>query len=189
MNNITLEGTTLKIVKEGKPLPYRFPLASTFIAPNPSNSGFMFKYENEYVECIAVETTMNGSNVTLEQMDAQLTTWNQNAVINVDVAEINGEINATNLALEHVSQGESTVTTSATGTNFVVLPSFASKKAIIYNDSVATLEFKRGVSATTVKVFPNTYLELDGHTNTNNWSVKRLDNSNTQVTVSFTYLT
>lgn len=73
--------------------------------------------------------------------------------------------------------------TSATGTTFVNFPSQTCKQLDIVNTSGADIEYRRGGTGNTITVPNNSGRTILGITNASDISIRRLDTSNTQVTV------
>jgi hypothetical protein len=75
------------------------------------------------------------------------------------------------------------VQTSATGTNFVTFPAYVCDGVHVINNTGTTLAFKRGSDSATFELPTGSGYSFYGITNANQLSVKRADDSNTQVTI------
>ena len=82
------------------------------------------------------------------------------------------------------SGGNLTATTQATGTNWTTLSAQACSQLTIGNNSGATIEFRQGGSGAGFPVFDKSSFTIFGIANANEISVRRVDTSNTQVTVA-----
>lgn len=82
------------------------------------------------------------------------------------------------------SQVHSSVTTSATGANWVTLPTLACDSVVLINNTGADLEVRRGGAGVAVPVLDSCGLEFESLTNANELSIRRVDQSNTQVTAA-----
>jgi hypothetical protein len=172
MNQIFLEGTAIRILLIGKTIPYWFPINSTLVQANPANDGLFFSSNDVQVECkFAVSGLPGGSPfASMAAMATQIGTWVGSATE------------------AHTTIDEESFLTSATGATYVTLANIACAAIQIYNDSVADIEIRRGANTKTLKCFKNSYVVVDGITNANQLSVRRLDVSNTQLTVVYSYL-
>lgn len=91
--------------------------------------------------------------------------------------------------------GIQAVTTSTTGANFAQLPSVVANQVVIYNGSAVSLDVQycdnggnaRGGAETFLPVPAGTAQPFRGLSNAQQLQVRRSDNSNTPVTVKFTY--
>jgi hypothetical protein len=84
-------------------------------------------------------------------------------------------------------EAESTVQTSATGASWVTLGSNAASEVTFYNASGTDLEVRRAPSGAVIPL-PNGFgLTLATLANSNELQIRRKDQSNTQVTITFTY--
>lgn len=81
------------------------------------------------------------------------------------------------------SGGNASAQTAANGTDWTAFASQACAQLTISNDTGATIEFIQGGTGAAFSVFDSTYFTILGITNANQISVRRKDNSTTQVTV------
>lgn len=86
--------------------------------------------------------------------------------------------------LQPTGGGNLSVQTHATGTNYVAFASQACRQLTIVNDSGADIVFQQGGTGAAVTVWDHTTFTIFGITNADQISVKRKDDSNTQVTVA-----
>lgn len=82
-----------------------------------------------------------------------------------------------------VGGGHIALTTNATGTTFTAFASQACKQLTIANDTGVNLEVQQGSETVYLPVFANTCYTFFGLTNANQLKVRRVDTSNTTVTV------
>ena len=75
------------------------------------------------------------------------------------------------------------LTTSATGTNYVTFASTDATKLIISNQTGTTIEVRQGGAGATFLIPTAQIVTLSGIINANQISLRRSDTSNTQVTV------
>jgi len=86
--------------------------------------------------------------------------------------------------------GTGSVTTSATGSDFAPISSIAAKKITILNDTGADLEIQKAGSGSDPVLLPDgNGTEINLVANTNEVTVRRVDQSSTQVTATFQYET
>lgn len=84
---------------------------------------------------------------------------------------------------------EDSFQTSATGATFVQLASHACTALQIYNGSGAQIEVRRGAVTTKyIQAFDGYATLIDGIANSNELYVRRTDQSNTQLTIIYSYL-
>lgn len=81
--------------------------------------------------------------------------------------------------------GNLSVQTSATGSTYVALGSSPAFKATLSNQSGTTIDVRQGGAGIAFPIPTGQIFEFEGITNTSDLSIKRTDNSNTQVTVAF----
>lgn len=84
-----------------------------------------------------------------------------------------------------ISAGNSSVQTAATGSNFASLASQACKQVEFQNNTGADIEVRQDGAGVATPVFDGTYYTFAGLTNANQLSVRRVDQSNTQVTATY----
>lgn len=82
------------------------------------------------------------------------------------------------------SSGNTSAQTAATGTNWTAFSSQALKQLTISNQTGATLEFRQGGAGVGFQVPTANFYTFFGLTNANQLEVRRVDTSNTQVTVT-----
>lgn len=82
------------------------------------------------------------------------------------------------------SGGNLTLTTAATGTNWTAFASQDCKQLTLVNNTGTALEFRQDGAGAAVPVFNATYFTIFGISNTSDISVRRVDNSGTQVTLN-----
>lgn len=82
------------------------------------------------------------------------------------------------------SGGHTSVTTAATGTNWTAFASQALKQLTISNQTGVTLEFRQGAAGVGLPIPTSAFYTFFGLTNANQIDVRRVDTSNTQVTVA-----
>jgi hypothetical protein len=80
--------------------------------------------------------------------------------------------------------GHLTATTSATGSNWVTLTSQACKQITVSNQSGTSIEFRQGGAGAGFVVPTGSFFSFFGLANANELQIRRVDVSNTQVTVS-----
>jgi hypothetical protein len=82
------------------------------------------------------------------------------------------------------SAGHLSATTAATGANWTAFASQACKQLTVSNRTGTDLEFRQGGAGVAFPVFAGSYYTFFGLTNANQLDVRRVDTSNTQVTVT-----
>lgn len=80
--------------------------------------------------------------------------------------------------------GHTSAQTNATGTNWTAFGSQACKQLTVSNQTGTTLEFRQGGSGTGFQVPTGAFYTFFGIGNASQLEVRRVDTSNTQVTVS-----
>lgn len=76
------------------------------------------------------------------------------------------------------------ITTSATGATYVAFGSNTCSALEIINTSAADIEYQRGGSGTSVKIVAGSSRFIVGITNSSQIAIRRVDNSNTTITLS-----
>lgn len=82
-----------------------------------------------------------------------------------------------------------TLTTAATGTNWTAFGSTACVALDIVNNTGTTIEYRRGGAGNTIPILSGSSRMIVGITNANSIEVRRVDTSNTQVTLTAEALT
>ena len=77
-----------------------------------------------------------------------------------------------------------TLTTAATGTDWTAFGSTACVALDIVNNTGTTIEYRRGGAGNTIPILSGSSRMIVGITNANSIEVRRVDTSNTQVTVT-----
>lgn len=77
------------------------------------------------------------------------------------------------------------VTTAVVGTNWTALSALAGWAVTFVNNTGTDLEVRKGGAGAYVPVYDGSYFTFDGLTDASNLEVRRIDTSNTQVTVSY----
>lgn len=95
---------------------------------------------------------------------------------------VNGNGFITNSATQG---GNLSVQTSATGATWVALSSQSAFKATLSNQSGTTIEVRQGGAGVGFPVPTGQLYEFEGISNTSDLEIRRVDTSNTQVTVAF----
>ena len=80
--------------------------------------------------------------------------------------------------------GNIAATTAATGTNWTTLSTVPLKAITVSNQTGTTIEVRQGGAGTGFQIPTATLFTFKGITNANQLSIRRVDTSNTQVTVS-----
>jgi hypothetical protein len=80
--------------------------------------------------------------------------------------------------------GHLSLTTNATGTNWTAFGSQACKQLTLSNQTGTTLEVRQGGAGVGFQIPDGAFYTFFGITNANQLSVRRVDTSNTQVTVT-----
>ena len=125
--------------------------------------------------------TLNGvpfvpaSEFTLEQILAAL------SVPGGDASAAN---QLTQIGIENYAAGITTVTpatasTDVVGTTYTVLPTFACRSIILYNNTGVTLEFQRNGAGVAIPIYTGFMQTIVGITNASQIGVRRQDTSNT----------
>jgi hypothetical protein len=83
------------------------------------------------------------------------------------------------------SAGNDSVQTSATGATFVALADHPCHQVDFVNNSGTDLEIQQDGTGSAITVFDGTYFTMYGISNTNQLAVRRVDQSNTQVSMSY----
>jgi hypothetical protein len=83
------------------------------------------------------------------------------------------------------SGGHATVQTAATGTNYTALSAQACKQLTFLNNTGTAIGVRVGSSGAEVPVFDQSYYTFYGLTDASNLQVRRVDTSNSQVTVAY----
>ena len=161
-----------------------------------------------YTACWAAGTTSDLAPVTATITDNTLATLSRSVItgvttgggggyVNVKVnpsgaltAEVDGTVSVDNFpATQNVlplmaSGGNLSVTTAATGTTYTAFASQACKQLTISNQSGTTIEVRQGGAGVAFQIPTAAFYTFFGITNTNQLDVRRVDTSNTQVTVT-----
>ena len=82
------------------------------------------------------------------------------------------------------SGGNTSAQTAATGTNWVAFAAQACKRLTLANNTGAKVEFRQGGAGVGDVVFDGGYFVIEGVTNASQVEVRRVDTSNTQVTIA-----
>ena len=82
-----------------------------------------------------------------------------------------------------------TLTTAATGTNWTAFGSQACNALDLVNNTGTSIEYRRGGAGNTIPILSGSSRLIVGITNANSIEVRRVDTSNTQVTVTAEALT
>ena len=80
--------------------------------------------------------------------------------------------------------GHVSLTTNATGTNWTAFGSQALKQLTVSNQTGVTLEFRQGGSGVGFQIPSGTFFTFFGLTNANQIDARRVDTSNSQVTIT-----
>lgn len=80
--------------------------------------------------------------------------------------------------------GNVSVTTAATGTNWTAFGSQALKQLTVSNQTGVTIEFRQDATGVGLQIPDGAFFTLFGITNANQIGARRVDTSNTQVTVT-----
>jgi len=83
------------------------------------------------------------------------------------------------------SGGHGTRQTAATGTNYTALTAQACKQVTLMNNTGTAIGVTVGGTGAEVPVFDQSYYTFYGLTDAGNLSIRRVDTSNTQVTVAY----
>jgi hypothetical protein len=83
------------------------------------------------------------------------------------------------------SGGNASAQTNATGTNFTVLGSQACKQLTVVNNTGTTIEVQQGGSGVALPIQDQDRYTFYGLSNANQLGIRRVDQSNTQVTVAY----
>lgn len=86
------------------------------------------------------------------------------------------------------SAGQGQVTTNSTGSTYQALGSNTCKACMIQNYTAYDVEVQQGGAGSSVVIPSDTALTFTGITNTSTLGVRRVDQSNTQITLSFRYV-
>jgi hypothetical protein len=84
-----------------------------------------------------------------------------------------------------VAGGHGTQQTNATGTNYNALSAQACRQLTIMNNSGAAIGVRVGSSGAEVPVFDQSYFTFYGLKDASDLQIRRVDTSNTQVTVAY----
>jgi hypothetical protein len=82
------------------------------------------------------------------------------------------------------SGGHTSVQTAATGTNWTAFASQACRQLTVSNQTGTTIEFRQGGSGVGFQIPDGAFFTFFGLTNANQIDARRVDTSNTQVTVT-----
>lgn len=85
-----------------------------------------------------------------------------------------------------ITANNDATSTAATGTNWTALATHTAKKVTIINTTGTTISVRYG-SGTAIGLPDGSGFTFEGLTNSNGLSIKRADDSNTQVSVAFNY--
>lgn len=98
-----------------------------------------------------------------------------------------GDVSATNPIPASVPGAQSvtimSVTTAATGTNYTAFTSQACNSLDIVNTSSVAIEYRRGATGNSMTILSGSSRLVVGITNANQIDVRRVDQSNTQITI------
>lgn len=83
------------------------------------------------------------------------------------------------------SGGNGTAQTAATGTNYTVLTAQACQQVTIMNNTGTSIGVRQDGAGAEVPVFDQSYFTFYGLRNASELAVRRVDTSNTQVTVAY----
>jgi len=83
------------------------------------------------------------------------------------------------------SAANDSVSTSAVGATYVALNTVAAERVSVINDTGVDLELRQGGSGVAIPVFAGSFFTFAGIANANELDVRRVDLSNTQVTVKY----
>lgn len=83
-----------------------------------------------------------------------------------------------------VNGGNISVQTAATGTNYTAFASQVCKQLTLSNQSGVTIEVRQGAAGVALQIPTGTFYTFFGITNSNQLDVRRVDTSNTQVTIT-----
>lgn len=89
--------------------------------------------------------------------------------------------------LKPSTEAHSSVTTANPGSGWAALPNIACDRVLLINSTGTDIEARRGGAGTAVPILDSNGLEFEALTNANQLEVRRVDQSNTQVTVPFVY--
>lgn len=83
------------------------------------------------------------------------------------------------------SGGNGTAQTSATGANWVTLTAQVCKQVTFVNNTGTAIEVRQGGAGTAIPVVDQSVFTFYGITNASDLSIRRVDTSNTQVTIAY----
>jgi hypothetical protein len=148
---------------------------------------------------IATETTLNAINtkfpvkgqaLAADSVPVVLTASQISTLTPLATVAVSSITNTVPVSLpKAASTGIDTVQTAATGTNYVTLASHACTGLEIANDSGTKLVYRFSGAGATMPIFDSSRQLIIGITNSNQVDVKRADDSNSRVTVSYQYYT
>ena len=126
---------------------------------------------------VAVDEITVGTDVLLYQR-VKLTEGADNSANDVNAANpmptsVPGAVSATILSL----------TTAATGTNYTAFSSQTCQSLDIVNSSSVAIEYRRGATGNAMTILSGSSRLVVGITNANQIDVRRVDTSNTQITI------
>lgn len=98
-------------------------------------------------------------------------------------ATLGGAVIATTSAVTSYDQGETQ--TAATGTNWTTLASGATKNITVRNRTGTSIDIRKVGGSVFFSLVDGDDVPLPVLANSNEWEIKRTDNSNTQVVVKF----
>lgn len=99
--------------------------------------------------------------------------------------ELATKLTAITAAVTPASAAFGSVQTNATGTNWTTLTSSTAKRVTLLNETGTDIDIRLNGAGTTITVSDNQGIELGGLTNANQIGVRRVDTSNTQVTLKY----
>lgn len=98
-----------------------------------------------------------------------------------------GDVSAVNPLPASVPNAQSvtimSLTTAATGTNYTAFSSQACNSLDIVNTSSVAIEYRRGATGNSMTILSGSSRLVTGITNANEIDVRRVDTSNTQITI------
>lgn len=98
-----------------------------------------------------------------------------------------GDSNPLPVVLTAGTEANVSVQTAATGTNWTAFSSQAANELYIINDTGTSIEVRQGGAGVALPILNNTSYTFGGITNLNQLEVRRVDTSNSQVTVKGRY--
>ena len=142
-----------------------------------------FKKEDVLFEAIKFnDITINGSipNTISDAVDLL------NEIVSSAESLTNAELRASALPVlpSMANGGNLAVTTNTTGTNYAAFASQVCKQLTISNQSGVVIEVRQGGAGVALQIPTGAFYTFFGITNTNQLDVRRVDVSNTQITIT-----